>query len=132
MSCDVPGLAGCCSGGGGITIYDNGNGSCSVIPPGSTTEQRCTGPLFGSSTCRALLCRVTLIFRALYSVVNVKPNMQRHLDTLGIGSAEYVSELSVVGLYQDTIPYIDGASYYIPTIRPSFYTGLRWVRQAHV
>jgi hypothetical protein len=53
----------------------------------------------------------------------VKPNMQKHLDTLGIGGAEYVSELFVTGTYRDTVSDLD----LLPRINPAFYFSLRWV-----
>jgi hypothetical protein len=114
--------AACCLDGDPITVYDNGDGTCSVIPPGTRTEVPCTEPLFGKRACTSIHCTVNIYFRLLNGTLLVQPKIQEQLDTLGIGGAQFVSKLNVESKYGWQYLWRGGSM-----ITPSFYTSLRRV-----
>lgn len=67
------------------------------------TDQPCTSPLFGSKRCKTILSYVDLRFD-LGNGSPEKINMQKYLDALGIGSAEYIRDLEVDGYYWNGLP----------------------------
>lgn len=110
-------LVACCSSGQSINIEENSDGSCSVQNLNTGEDQPCTSSLFGR-TCTSINCQVSIYFYPPSGGYSVQPNVQQHLDILGIGSAQYISSLIIHGYW----PYIPG----IP-LNASFFTSLKWV-----
>jgi hypothetical protein len=79
-----------------ILVYNNGDGTCEVAAQinGSYVSGPCEVQLF-NQTCKSFPSPITVVFRRTNPDKEYSTDLQPGLDSLGIGNARYINQLSI-------------------------------------